>query len=931
MKSRTLKPLLIAISCVAIAACTISPLRNKKPNASAVGVDAAELFSVMGGEIFAGNALPSYVEKVKTYDGNVALRSDISGVEIKANADVKTVTAEYSKKLSLRTLCDDYPLIEFMATPAEKGADGKTYAFNKLSVILTDVNNDNNFIEITLTPHLETATQTCARARSAKQGSYGRRQDGKLDNAYGLIMQTNFCGYGQGDGVYETASFYFDPQTAIVKASRASGVSGLAMVRDLDSSADITGDDEIWEGFSSDEVSLSVKMESVSRAGASLTVFSVNGTRLSGEAKDEVAPVAEIEKRFIENGTPYGKSYTAYPLPSVTVYDNFDGKTSDFIPDAEVYYAYKEANEKRFAVVNGAFVPEETGNYTAKYNVTDKSGNSAVVEFNVKVFAELVIEAEFKNPDEKTEYVIGETFNVPEIKISGGSGLYSYSVAFVNDNGEQIETADGNIALEKEGVYTLKYMIVDYVGNVRTLTRKITVSGRRTPLIEEVVMPKFAIKGIKLGLPKATAYDFYSYRSRIEVPSEIFVSSDKNEWKLVNGEFTPETEGKIYIKYVARNVIDGEAAEKVYSVTVLSPARAGDYFTAENGDITTEYPAKTNETAYTTSTDGAKLSFINKLSAAPLVFNFFIDPLKSAFDSLTITLQDAEAVGEVVETTIARGGDTTCKISVNGRNEKEFSSSAFSVKTIMNLSYSNGWIKSGDVKLIAVNDYKNGEPFNGFSSDTAYLSVTFNGVKGESSIRILKVNNQIINKDTEDTTGPFVGIKGEIKKAVKTGDIIVVPAVFAVDVLSVGAEVSVSVIDPDGNSIAMPNVSDGFKFVAEKRGVYYVLFTATDIKGNAFSSSYSVVVHSDRIDDFEVGTIPQTVKVGQTVELSAPNVGKEYKVSFFVKSSDGQLTDITEARAHRFDVVGRHYLYCYVYDENSFSYRIKKIPIEVTA
>ena len=138
-------------------------------------------------------------------------------------------------------------------------------------------------------------------------------------------------------------------------------------------------------------------------------------------------------------------------------------------------------------------------------------------------------------------------------------------------------------------------------------------------------------------------------------------------------------------------------------------------------------------------------------------------------------------------------------------------------------------------------------------------------------------------------------------------------------------------IDPDGNSIAMPNVSDGFKFVAEKRGVYYVLFTATDIKGNAFSSSYSVVVHSDRIDDFEVGTIPQTVKVGQTVELSAPNVGKEYKVSFFVKSSDGQLTDITEARAHRFDVVGRHYLYCYVYDENSFSYRIKKIPIEVTA
>ena len=82
MKSRTLKPLLIAISCVAIAACTIIPLRNKKPNASAVGVDAAELFSVTGGEIFAGNALPSYVEKVKTYDGNVALRSDISGVEI---------------------------------------------------------------------------------------------------------------------------------------------------------------------------------------------------------------------------------------------------------------------------------------------------------------------------------------------------------------------------------------------------------------------------------------------------------------------------------------------------------------------------------------------------------------------------------------------------------------------------------------------------------------------------------------------------------------------------------------------------------------------------------------------------------------------------------------------------------------------------------
>ncbi len=929
MIGRKLKPLLIAVSCAAIATCALIPLRSVKPNVSADGVVTAELFSVTGGEIFTANALPSYVEQVKTYDGIVSPRSDISGVEIKANADVKTVTAEYAKKLSLKTLCDDYPLIEFLATPAEKGATGKTYDFNKLTVVLTDARDENNFIEMTLTPHLETSTQTCARARSAKQGSYGRRQDGKLDNAYGLIMQTNFCGYGHGEGIYETASFYFDPQTAVVKASRASGVSGLATVRDLDSSADITGDDEVWEGFSSDEVSLSVRMESVSRAGASLTIFSVNGTRISGEVKDEVAPVAEIEEKFTENGVPYGKSYTAYPLPSVTVYDNFDGKTPNFIPNAEVYYAYEEAGEKQFSVLNGAFVPEETGNYTVRYIVTDKSGNSAVIEFKVKVFAELVIEAEFKNPDEKTEFVIGETFTLPEIKISGGSGLYSSSVALIDEYGEEIEITDGNIALEKEGRYTLKYAITDYIGNERTFSREITVAGRRTPLIEGVVMPKFAVKGKKLVLPEATAYDFYSYRSRVEVPVEIFVSVGGSEWKKVNGGFVPETEGDIRVKLLARNVIDGEAAEKIYSVKVLAPIRTGDYFTAESGDITTEYPAKTNETAYTTSTDGAKLSFVNELSAAPLVFNFFIDPAKSAFDSLTITLRDSKTVGEEVDVTISRGSDTTCKISVNGANEKEFSSSAFSVKTIMNLSYSSGWIKSGDAKLIAVNNYKNGKPFKSFSSDTVYLSIGFNGVKGESSIRILKVNNQIINKDTEDTTGPFVGVKGDMKKSAKVGETIVVPAAFAVDVLSSEANISVGVIDPDGNSFAIENAADGFKFVAEKCGVYYILFTATDIKGNAFSSSYSVVVHSDSIADFAIGEIPETVKVGQTIEVSAPTLGKGYKVSIFVKSSDGRLTDITESGSFKFEKTGVHYLFYYAYDESSFSYRIKKVPIEV--
>ena len=90
-----------------------------------------------------------------------------------------------------------------------------------------------------------------------------------------------------------------------------------------------------------------------------------------------------------------------------------------------------------------------------------------------------------------------------------------------------------------------------------------------------------------------------------------------------------------------------------------------------------------------------------------------------------------------------------------------------------------------------------------------------------------------------DTENPSLVLSGELVKEAKVGDKIVVPTVTGSDNLSEELTVVAYVIIPGG---AMFKIGENEGFVAERAGVYQVIYYVSDEAGNFTSQSYSIKV-----------------------------------------------------------------------------------------
>ena len=123
------------------------------------------------------------------------------------------------------------------------------------------------------------------------------------------------------------------------------------------------------------------------------------------------------------------------------------------------------------------FVP---GKYTVEYTATDKNGETVKT---TKVFD---IEPDEEPPsfiDDKTKNTLD---NLPEIKLPQNSqpvGFPEAIKAIDNSTGGIKITTEGEVDYSTPGIYPVKYIAVDEVGNSSTITRDIIIEDNTPPVI----------------------------------------------------------------------------------------------------------------------------------------------------------------------------------------------------------------------------------------------------------------------------------------------------------------------------------------------------------------------------------------------------------------------------------------------------------------
>ena len=122
-------------------------------------------------------------------------------------------------------------------------------------------------------------------------------------------------------------------------------------------------------------------------------------------------------------------------------------------------------------------------------------------------------------------------------------------------------------------------------------------------------------------------------------------------------------------------------------------------------------------------------------------------------------------------------------------------------------------------------------------------TITLDELSDEKVVKVTVVSNDVL---------PVLTV-GKNEERVLLGTVVTLASATATDALGSSIEVNVEVKDPEGNAVAL---ADG-KFTPALKGVYTVVYTATDIMGKKASETHSITVYKN---PDPVCDVPEEVK-----------------------------------------------------------------------
>lgn len=860
------------------------------------------LFSSEDASVDFAEFLPEYMENVtrpSQGDDNTVKGKDISALKVTSNGQISSATIHYRNVVDLSYLTKSDTLLEVLVapeTPAPYITDSVSvtsddYEFRCLDITLTDIYDASNFVTITLERRPDFYYQTSARVQTREQQSGGwvPSRNYMQYGTWGTPLRGSLTGSpSNANTLYRALAVSFDFEESAVYAAPdyQKGGNNFTQVRGLKDPRHLLSGDELWNGFTTGEVTMSITMRDI-RAdnGATLFILSVAGNDITGETLTDTQKPIVRENSGLKDNRPCGEVGKPFPFFDVEAYDFMDGQNIEITRKA--FLKYGTDGQRAFAENGDAFIPDEAGTCSIVYTATDRSGNFETYVIDTEIYTALnPLTAKLENntlydvDDSILKYHTGDVITIPRnISVQGGAGSYNIVCGvFKTETGEEIDiTENATIQVFSQGYYTISYSISDYLSNETYIDKLIYVYERELPLIDPPYIPSVAMKGKKFFLPDYSAEDLYSFGTSVAAKKIYLVTENDvaaEPYKVEAGTYyTPSANAeKLYVRFYAENVVDKSLSytSEPIEVYLIDPTCIADYFYAKSGNIQVEY-TESGDPLFTTNED-ASMFFINALRAE-LSLSFLVPKEKKNFD-ITFTLQDSEKTNQRVTITLAdKSGGSDVFVNGNLAGETTY---AYDISTGHSLDFRNGILTVDGVKICNIEKTVSGEKFNSFSSGKIFLEISFGSVSDTGGIVIKSLNNQsylgIYEDDSFfDFTTPVIDMTTELKIIQYVGDIVTIPAARAYDVLDPETSLTVKVTNKNGDIIYESDTAEHpYTFRAEMPDKYTVRYTVSDTAGNTAPLVYTIrVLHTLKPVLTLSGNVPLLAKKGESISLPA--------------------------------------------------------------
>lgn len=783
------------------------------------------------------------------------VKSDISTVTIEGGI-IKTDLAPndvltYNRVVDLSDNSLDIPLLGMMADPITTGMADAT----SVVIQLTDLYNEENYVRLTIK---NIPVDWCDGQVYITAGSKTQPQVGVADldhpdktkihtnNKYGTPFYFSLVGLPKSDMDTELRIYYNHEEKAFYADREIYSGGQIRLIADLDDPQYYGA--ELWEGFSSDQVKMTVYAENYQASSCNFSLTQIDGETGFVAEGDSTIPTIRVESEYDMDKLPHALVGTPYTIFGANAVDDFDGQIAT---SAEVYYKYFSATPVKVTVADGKFTPNKEGTYSIVYTATDKAGNVAteVVKVNAVTGDGLKVSLEGAAKETNT----GESVKVvSNISYTNHSGNVSFKVTAKNaSTGEKkkIDASSLEFCPMSDGDWEITIAVKDYLSTVKETFMLKSNHTSQPQIYDKVGVQTYFILGATYELPSVPGYDFSSGKG-VKKEAQVFVTENgKAEKALKNGQYVPETIGAVTITY--RMTVDNLTCERTYNATVLDVGYTDKlsldkYFHVVNGNIIAE---KSNiNTTYRAVRD-AKMEFINFVEVEKFSFSFRVGD-QNNYNLINVYLTDT-VTGKQVKLTYKRSGSASL-FSINDGAELTVDSGFEGMNRAFLLEFKNASHVAYASTAVnqTVKTWLDGSEFTGFTNSVAIMSVELAEVSGMSQLIVDKLNAQSINNSTEDRSAPELVV--ETKSGDRTkGDKVVLKGAFVYDTLDPISKLTMTVTDPDGKHVKDTDgvVLDGsqdptkdYEIKFTKYGDYTLTYIAVD--GGGRSEEYTYVITS---------------------------------------------------------------------------------------
>ena len=707
---------------------------------------------------------------------------------------------------------------------------------------------------------------------------------------------------------------------------------------------DLSVYEDIWNGFTTGEVFLSIQCDNYIGSSARLFVRDIFGMSLSDTTlEDEIPPQLSIDFEGMEEGAlPEAVTNCRYPIYG---YETFD-LLSKVETKVSVWYNYYSPNRYRVENQADGFIPTVAGLYTIEYVATDTSGNDTLKTVDIycrESDTELVITL---NDDGDTTGKTGEAVQIRTFKTDNAVGDVKAEIV-VDFNGVMTEVRNKSFTPMQVGEYTVKYKVTDFVGQVAETSYTVSIESNDKPIfLNEPVFEKYYIAGKAYTLPKVQAYDF---ESGTEIETEVYVNDTGTERRVLSA-YIPQLNntGIATVRYYVKTE-NGENMTDYYSIKIVETFEPSGKLNMEDYFITEGMTANAadNRMTFVVNSEGneypttAGAEYIRAVSANNINIKYSFDN-NSNFNALTWYLTDKEYPNVSISFSAVRNGSDNVMLYVNGEETifpylRTFEASE---QIPFEISYNNSTCFLTDKNKIkyTIEETLNGEVFNGFPSGGVYVRFEISGIVGQTTFNFYAMNGQAFNNSEYDTTAPEAYLTGEYDPSIDLNSIVTIYKLSLSDMLDpqVFATVSVQKADGtyvktiDGIELRETPINQDMQALFDSYGRYFITYSARDSGYNSTPIYVTLQVRDAVAPEVLVEENPYVDAQGVIhipKATATDNIDGVLEVYVYVENSIGLMEKVTND-TYKTSGAGSYFVkYMAIDSSGNVTFRIFKITV----